>query len=675
MNDSAPKYQQLASELGVWFEGQNEWPTKKAFAAHLGIAYSSVKDYFRGRAFPKADAARKLYGVTGIGCLAPSTEPSLFSDEHGLEPAGTSEPSKAGDEPKADLAVGEDAGHTPPSGSGREASEGRLVSTGEVDESPHKTVRIAVSGDVTLRRLEVELVDTREFQRLRSIKQLGTSYLVYPSATHTRFEHSLGTLFEASSILRHITDNPQSEEHEKKVSPEDERLIRLAALLHDVTHIPFGHTLEDETRVISLRHDEDPDRWKRLVYESPIGSKLMAVIGKEGLDELTRIREAKGEKVPDLKERAYIADVVNNTLCADLLDYLKRDVYFCNIQGGLGDRFLKYLFLQDQYGDGVMGVDQRSKVRRLMVRLSKKEAPRHRRDVLSELVDLLRIRYSLGEKVYFHHAKASSSAMMGRAVWSAMHPEPGTGAPLTLNELYEMGDDQLLARLEGLRDPVAKKLARKLLRRDLHKWAYTLTRDESDAAPMVGCNWTQKMVDDFHANPANRTAAEDQLADLCGLEPGDVLIYCPDLDMGKKYAGMLVEWKGECRQLQYVDDPATRPALTAILESHTQLWGLHVFVVRSGKEDAKKWQKLRGFCSWKFAPAPLPQDRDRQLADVLRMSVNERMGRTGFADQADKVVEMLVSKHRSSSDGISSGGELTSRDIDNAIHEVSGDQP
>ena len=88
MNDRAPKCQQLASELQAWFEGQDEWPTRKALAAHLGMAYSSVKDYFSGRAFPKADAARKLYGLTSIRCLAPTAEPSLFSDEHGLQPPG-----------------------------------------------------------------------------------------------------------------------------------------------------------------------------------------------------------------------------------------------------------------------------------------------------------------------------------------------------------------------------------------------------------------------------------------------------------------------------------------------------------------------------------------------------------------------------------------------------------
>src|SRR6201981_2886946 len=97
-----------------------------------------------------------------------------------------------------------------------------------------KLIRDAVHGDIEMGSLEVELMDTPEFQRLRGIKQLGTANLVFPSAVHTRFEHSLGTSWMAHRILQSIRRN-------QDVSTEDETLIRVAALLHDITHIPFGH--------------------------------------------------------------------------------------------------------------------------------------------------------------------------------------------------------------------------------------------------------------------------------------------------------------------------------------------------------------------------------------------------------------------------------------------------
>src|SRR6476659_1280325 len=95
-----------------------------------------------------------------------------------------------------------------------------------------KLIRDAVHGDIEMGPLEVELMDTPEFQRLRGIRQLGTAYLVFPSAVHTRFEHSLGTAWMAHRTL-------QAVQKSCTVSPEDEALIRAAALLHDITHIPF----------------------------------------------------------------------------------------------------------------------------------------------------------------------------------------------------------------------------------------------------------------------------------------------------------------------------------------------------------------------------------------------------------------------------------------------------
>src|SRR5213082_944631 len=118
--------------------------------------------------------------------------------------------------------------------------------------SKRKLIRDAVHGDIEMSALEVELMDTPEFQRLRGIKQLGTAYLVFPSAVHTRFEHSLGTSWMANRVLDAVR-------RFQAVSAEEESLIRVSALLHDLTHIPFGHTLEDERRVLP-RHDKDEER-------------------------------------------------------------------------------------------------------------------------------------------------------------------------------------------------------------------------------------------------------------------------------------------------------------------------------------------------------------------------------------------------------------------------------
>src|SRR3989440_8758306 len=174
-----------------------------------------------------------------------------------------------------------------------------------------KLIRDAVHGDIEVSALEVELVDTPEFQRLRGIKQLGAAYLVFPSAVHTRFEHSLGTSWMAHRILESIRRN-------QSVSVDDEQLIRVSALLHDITHIPFGHTLEDERRVLP-RHDKDEERVEYFLRQSAVGR----ILKREGLQ----------EKVINIltADKNYRADITGGAISADLLDYLRRDTYFCGL--------------------------------------------------------------------------------------------------------------------------------------------------------------------------------------------------------------------------------------------------------------------------------------------------------------------------------------------------------
>src|SRR6185369_10845328 len=105
-------------------------------------------------------------------------------------------------------------------------------------------------------QLEKNIVDTPDFQRLRGLRQLGPASMVYPTANHTRFEHSLGTLAVADRIISTINDRSNKYKQESgRVSDEQRALARLYALLHDVTHVPFGHTVEDELKIFE-RHDQ-----------------------------------------------------------------------------------------------------------------------------------------------------------------------------------------------------------------------------------------------------------------------------------------------------------------------------------------------------------------------------------------------------------------------------------
>lgn len=105
--------------------------------------------------------------------------------------------------------------------------------------SKNTIVADPIHGDIHLSAIEREVIDTPSFQRLRYLKQLGMGHLVYPNATHTRFAHSLGTLAIMLRVLR------VAKEHQKiSISEEDEKDLRLAALLHDIGHYPYSHLME-----------------------------------------------------------------------------------------------------------------------------------------------------------------------------------------------------------------------------------------------------------------------------------------------------------------------------------------------------------------------------------------------------------------------------------------------
>ena len=127
------------------------------------------------------------------------------------------------------------------------AHEGLAPRAAFRDAARVSILRDPVHGDIELERDELRLVDTEQFQRLRGIKQLGSAALVYPGATHTRFEHSIGTLHVCDRLLSACNRNAARDPECLAVTAAERRVLRAAALLHDVPHIPYGHNLEDQT--------------------------------------------------------------------------------------------------------------------------------------------------------------------------------------------------------------------------------------------------------------------------------------------------------------------------------------------------------------------------------------------------------------------------------------------
>lgn len=160
-----------------------------------------------------------------------------------------------------------------------------------------------------------DLIKTREFQRLRRIKQLGTTYLVFHGAEHSRFNHSLGVY----EIVRRIVDDVFKG---RKEWDESERLLVLcAALLHDLGHGPFSHAFEN---VFETDHEYFTRRI--LLGDTEVNAVLRQVAGDFP------------EKVAQVIEKTYpnelVVSLISSQIDADRMDYLQRDAYYTGVSYG-----------------------------------------------------------------------------------------------------------------------------------------------------------------------------------------------------------------------------------------------------------------------------------------------------------------------------------------------------
>lgn len=443
--------------------------------------------------------------------------------------------------------------------------------------SPQKysVMRDPVHGDVYLTSEEMALLDTREMQRLRGIKQLGTANLVFPGAVHSRFEHSIGTLHVTSQIIAAINKNAQLDPRRcLGVRPEEERVIRVAALLHDITHVPFGHNIEDQAG-LAERHDA-PARYRamfskstevgRLLAEQRLSKDVTAVLSYEKLPEAER-----GDVPP------YWSEILSDTICSDIIDYLLRDAYFTGLSLTIDTRLKSYF-----------KVDRRSS--HLFIDVAKQDLLRE--DIVSELVRLLEARYYFSERVYYHHAKVAAGALISRAVGALFE----AGA-LEADELHARTDASLLPLLDTCASRAGGEVEREVLAlterfrmRRLPKRACVFPRYENEDVQAA-------LVARFFApgQAGERRAMERRIAERVGAIDGRtpaVMIYCPAARMQLKEVQTHVRWPGETEVRPLSHFAERVPRLLDLERAYRSLWKFYVFADSSEPAVLKRVQEV-----------------------------------------------------------------------------------
>lgn len=244
----------------------------------------------------------------------------------------------------------------------------------------------------------------------------------------------------------------------------------------------------------------------------------------------------------------WASDIVSGTIDADLLDYLRRDSFFTGLSHNYDDRILRSFTV---HGD------------RLALRLSKHGMDRP--DARSEIIGVLRLRYFLTERVYYHHTKVVAGALISKAVEQAL--EHGL---LEEADFLRFNDWTLLDRLESCGIAGISALAQRIAQRNLLKRAYVVS------GRSVSLPQRQDWVTRYHLARTQRAQAEMELATTLNLPFSEVVVYCPALSMMKE-ADVAVETNRGLAHLNAPGHPSFAE-IDALQERYSELWRFYVFV-------------------------------------------------------------------------------------------------
>ncbi len=290
------------------------------------------------------------------------------------------------------------------------------------DEQPVGTVRDSLYDLIPLGKRELKLINTVEFLRLQQVKQLGFVYRIWPGATHSRYEHSLGCYNLAIRALRALLLRGREGGLDGIATSSVQTLI-VASLLHDIGHYPFSHTIEDLGGPI-VNHEQ---AGRAIIEKSEIATILERdyKLSPERVADFIDPPRTRARPVDD----ELLAHLLSGALDVDKLDYLPRDARACNVPYG--------------------GVD----VSRLLSALRVHREPNcivvsHKG--ISPLNSLLHARQEMFDNIYWHHTSRAFQVMLVRAVHDAI----SIGA-LTGEQLMDLTDASLLALLENAQMPVS----------------------------------------------------------------------------------------------------------------------------------------------------------------------------------------------------------------------------
>ena len=355
--------------------------------------------------------------------------------------------------------------------------------------SEERIIRDPLWNTIRLDPTAVRIIDTAAFQRQRYIKQLGFAHLVYPGATHTRFDHAVGVYHLAVIALRRLRECGGIPEE----LWQDAGLVPYAALLHDIGHYAFSHALEE------LGSDMLPGD------HEAVSARFFA--SAELKEALSTLGDDAGQKIHALiqgRSGNPFGGLVSGSLDLDKMEYLRRDARFCGVPYGEVDvdRLLQgfAILIDPETGVSEVGVYEKA---------------------VSALESLLFAKYQMFRNVYWHHGVRAAAALYKRIINEAV-----SANILDAEELVGPTDEELLyetaRRAQASDTEVGERLATRWLP------ALRARRLPKRALEVTAAELGDRVVEDWVLSETSlKRGVEDSLADEVGLEPGEVFIDFP----------------------------------------------------------------------------------------------------------------------------------------------------
>jgi len=277
-------------------------------------------------------------------------------------------------------------------------------------------IRDSLHGYIELNNEEKSILDTPEMQRLRRIRQLGLSSLVYPSATHTRFQHSLGVMYIAGQFAESL-----------ELSEERTRELRVAGLLHDSGHGPFSHASEMVAEKKGVSHEE------------------MSCQVVERLENHYSVDPDRVKKI--IQGELEIGQIVAGDIDSDRMDYLLRDAHSSGLEHGNID------------------IDT-------IIRLAQIDSRRlvFNHKAVQALESLFTARFHMIKSLYKHHASTIAEKMLQRSLENFLNNR-------SLNELMSLDDYEAHCQLLNSKGS-SEKIYRRITDRNLYKRALVWDEDK-----------------------------------------------------------------------------------------------------------------------------------------------------------------------------------------------------